>query len=171
MKTLTTSLAALCFLLLVSSCGKETAASETEIPALLSALHLGMVEKAVTGDADAQSGLGQMYYLGFGVPKDNNEAERWLLKSAHQGNAAAQYTLGMMHAAGELTPSSWNGHAPEGDVAACAWLILSGLSGYAEAHSARDQISAKMTPEQIAEAQELSKELLKQIEENRKKAK
>ena len=31
MKNLTTSLAALCFLLLVSSCGKDTAASETEV--------------------------------------------------------------------------------------------------------------------------------------------
>ena len=161
MKTLTTSLAALCFLLLVSSCGKETAASETEIPAVLSALHLRMVEKSVTGDADAQSGLGQMYYLGFGVPKDNNEAERWLLKSAHQGNAAAQFHLGVMYDNGRCVLKDY--------VAACAWLILSGLSGYAEAHSARDQISAKMTPEQIAEAQELSKELLKQIEENKKK--
>ena len=36
------------------------------------------LEKAEQGDADAQFGLGIMYYAGRGVPKDDGESARWI---------------------------------------------------------------------------------------------
>ncbi|MAE46317.1 MAG: hypothetical protein CMJ86_05425 [Planctomycetes bacterium] len=56
-------------------------------------------------------------------------------------------------------------------VAACAWYSISAFNGDEKGEWGRDRTARKMTPEQIAEAQELFKELLKQIEENKKKAK
>ncbi|MGB6065392.1 MAG: hypothetical protein WBG50_11320 [Desulfomonilaceae bacterium] len=52
---------------------------------------------AESGDAAAQSQLGNAYFQGSGVPKDYKEASRWFLKSAEQGNAVAQFFLGLMY--------------------------------------------------------------------------
>jgi len=55
------------------------------------------------------------------------------------------------------------------DVAAYAWFNLAALNGTSfSALQARDLIAKEKTPQQIAKAQELSKQLLKQIEANKK---
>ena len=48
---------------------------------------------AEQGHAEAQLWLGNCYYLGEGVPKDEAEAERWWRKAAEQGQADAQKAL------------------------------------------------------------------------------
>src|SRR5947208_2527852 len=48
------------------------------------------------GDPVAQSVLGSMYGLGFGVQKSYPEALNWVRKSAAQGYPEAQLNLGMM---------------------------------------------------------------------------
>ena len=51
---------------------------------------------AEQGYADAQCNLGDMYYLGWGVPEDCEEAAKWYQKAARQGNIAAQKALAKM---------------------------------------------------------------------------
>lgn len=41
-----------------------------------------------------QNGLGELYSLGFGVPRDDSEAIRWFLKAATQGHPRSQLNLG-----------------------------------------------------------------------------
>ena len=50
---------------------------------------------AEQGDASAQFNLGVIYDLGKGVTEDDEEAAKWYLKSANQGQAEAQYSLGV----------------------------------------------------------------------------
>ncbi len=45
----------------------------------------------------AQSDLGLMHFGGQGVPVDEVEAVKWFRKAAEQGDAKAQYRLGIMY--------------------------------------------------------------------------
>jgi TPR repeat protein len=45
---------------------------------------------AERGNADAQSDLGDLYFLGVGVTRDYREAAKWYRLSAEGGNADAQ---------------------------------------------------------------------------------
>lgn len=42
-----------------------------------------------------------MYYDGLGVRKDYSQAAKWMRQTAQQGNARAQYNLGVMYAEGQ----------------------------------------------------------------------
>ena len=46
---------------------------------------------AEKGDAEAQYGLGYLYYFGEGVAEDNKTAMKWFLLAAEQGNPKAQH--------------------------------------------------------------------------------
>ena len=59
------------------------------------------------GDAHAQSGLGNMYRSGRGVPQDFAEALRWYRKAASQGDADAQYSLANMYRKGQGMPRDY----------------------------------------------------------------
>ena len=120
-------------------------------------------KKAEAGDAAAQNNLGVKYDKGQGALKDQKEAVKWYRKAAAQGNAFAQNNLGYAYGKGEGVPKD--------DVAAYAWYSL-GAFPCQELGAENCEIVAKeMTPEQIAKAQELSKELLKKIEANKAKKK
>ena len=56
---------------------------------------------AEQGDAEAQCGLGEMYYGGEGVPQDYAEAIKWWKISAEQGHEGAQNNLGLMYIRGK----------------------------------------------------------------------
>ena len=109
---------------------------------------------AEQGDADAQYNLGVMYDNGEGVPEDDAEAVRWYRLAADQGDADAQHTLGFMYAYGE--------GVSQDDVAAHMWFDLAGARSSGDARDAivelRDAVAARMTSEQIAEAQRLARE-------------
>ena len=107
--------------------------------------------------AEAQHELGFMYFNGMGVPQDYVEAVKWYRLAADQGLADAQYDLGVMYTSGQGVPQSY--------VLAHMWLNLAAAQIPASrkedrdnAVKARDLIAAKMTPEQIAEAQKLARE-------------
>jgi uncharacterized protein len=106
------------------------------------------------GNADAQAGLGYMYALGHGVPSDYVEAVRWFRLAADQGNAKAQAGLGLMYAEGM--------GVPEDLVLAYMWLNLAAAQGKdivnEAANELKDLTEARMTRDQIAEAQRLSRE-------------
>jgi len=55
---------------------------------------------AEQGDATAQFKLGELYFRGLGVPKDEVEAVNWYRKAADQGHAIAQNYLGSMYRLG-----------------------------------------------------------------------
>ena len=50
------------------------------------------------GDADAQGYMGEMYYLGHGVPQSYVKAVKWYRKAAEQGDDEAQFELGLAYA-------------------------------------------------------------------------
>lgn len=56
-----------------------------------------VIEKATSGNADAQFDLGVMYAHGDGVEKNLPEAIKWYRKAAEQGDAYAQCNLGILY--------------------------------------------------------------------------
>jgi TPR repeat protein len=58
-------------------------------------------EKALQGDAEAQTNLAASYELGMDVPKDISEALKWYNEAAAQGNIDAIFALGMMYKLGK----------------------------------------------------------------------
>lgn len=59
-----------------------------------------LVQRAERGDAQAQYSLGNCYFYGFGVTKDQHEAVKWLRRAAEQGHTAAQNDLGHCYYSG-----------------------------------------------------------------------
>ncbi len=66
---------------------------------------------AEQGNSNAQMMLGFMYDQGRGVPQDSAETEKWLRRSAKQGNIGAQTTLRLMKERAEK--EKWHGGAAE----------------------------------------------------------
>ena len=117
---------------------------------------------------------------------DYATALRLFAPYAHQGNALAQFNLGVMHANGQGVPQNdaaaamWyrpaadRGHTaaqynlgimyangrgvPQDYIQAYKWLSLSAVHGYQGAVENRDKAARLMTPAQIAEAQKLARE-------------
>jgi TPR repeat protein len=112
---------------------------------------------AESGDAKAQYYLGFCYYYGEGITKDDHEAVKWFRKAAEQGNAEAKNNLGVLYSNGQGVPKD--------DVEAYKWLNLAAADGIVESAKNRDSITKIMTPDQIAEAQRLSREWM---EKNKK---
>ena len=76
-----------------------------------------------------------------------------LRTKAEQGDASAQFFLGGMYHSGE--------GVPEDSVTAYAWFNIAAANGVELAKSNKLRLAKKMTPEQIAKAQELSREMVK----------
>jgi TPR repeat protein len=96
-----------------------------------------------------------MYSAGMGVPVNNAEAVKWYHLAADQGNAIAQFNLGVMYANGEGVPSN--------SVIAYAWLNIAAASGDKNTIHNRSIVEAKMTSSQITAAQQLSTEIFERI--------
>jgi TPR repeat protein len=116
--------------------------------------------KAVDNGSDwAKYWLGEIYDNGEGVPQDYKEAVKWYRKAADQGIAMGQFSLGVMYAKGKGVPKDY--------VQSYAWYNLanenSDYSRREPAAESRKDLAEKMTPDQIARALELSKELGKNI--------
>ncbi len=105
---------------------------------------------AEQGYADAQVILGEVYANGEGVPEDDVEAVRWYRLAAEQGYALGQTNLGLMYANGE--------GVPEDLVLAYMWYNLAAAQGNPGARWDKIIVEQRMTREQIAEAQRLSRE-------------
>jgi len=145
---------------------------------------------AEQGDALAQTNLGQMYAHGKGVPNDFKEANKWFRKAAEQGYARAQYSLGVSYATGrgmlegDKEAVAWyrkaadQGYAgaqanlgqmyahgegvPKDHVTAYAWYNIAAANGNMEA--ARRKPGLFLSEDQREQAQELSREMLAEIE-------
>ncbi len=74
-------------------------------PLVFSQQELSSLEqKAVSGDAAAQCGLGLIYKEGQGITPDDTQAAFWFRKAAEQGNATAQVILGTLFSHGVGIP-------------------------------------------------------------------
>jgi hypothetical protein len=105
---------------------------------------------AEQGYANAELNLGSLYYKGEGVAQDYAEALKWYHKGANQGYAYCQNNLGMMYDKGEGVAQNY--------VEAYKWYNLAAAQGQTNAIQNRDILARSMTPDQIAKAQQLSKE-------------
>lgn len=105
---------------------------------------------AEQGDADAQDFLGTLYFEGWGVPKDYTKARQWWEKAATQGSSSAQSDLGLLYAKGL--------GGTQDLVQAHMWYSLAAGNGYEIATGYRNDLAKQMTPAQIAEAQQLTRE-------------
>lgn len=113
------------------------------------------LKAAEQGDFLAQTDLGLMYGAGKGVTQDYGEALKWLRPAADQGYAVAQYNLGLAYANALGVPQNY--------IQAHMWLNLAVANTTEqvlrdEAKNNLDILVARMTPEQIAEAQRLAAE-------------
>jgi len=80
----------------------------------------------------------------------------WYRKAAEQGNAKAQFNLGLMYYRGQVVTQNY--------VQAHMWFNLAAASGAKKVNAAakaRETVASKMTPKQILEAQKLAREWLK----------
>ena len=110
---------------------------------------------AEQGDAVAQTLLGSMYMNGEGVARDRAEAVKWFHLAAEQGQAVAQRWLGVMYACGLCGFLDY--------VQAHKWYSLAAARSSPgedrdQLISYRDEVEAKMSPDQVAEAQRLARE-------------
>ncbi|MFL6797385.1 MAG: tetratricopeptide repeat protein [Xanthobacteraceae bacterium] len=112
---------------------------------------------ADNGDAAAEFYLGLMFADGQGLPQDYEQAAIWYRRAAERGDAQAQYNLGLAYAKGEGVPVD--------PVSAHMWfnLAASRFPGNdaprrTAAAASRDAMAAKLSPEQLAEAQRRARE-------------
>lgn len=108
---------------------------------------------ADSGNAPARNRLASIYFWGgHGVQQDAAQAALWYRKAADQGNALAQAHLGLMYEHGYGVPRN--------AVMARMWLNLavSRAPSLSMAVKLRNEVAAKMTPAQIAEAKRLAEE-------------
>jgi hypothetical protein len=112
---------------------------------------------AEQGDASAQSELGRMYKDGRDTPQNYPEAVKWCHLAALQGRTGAQIELAEMYWFGEGIPRDY--------VRANMWLVIAAdqISGSDRQHEIaeiRANEAKSMTPDQIAEAQELARKCM-----------
>jgi TPR repeat protein len=139
---------------------------------------------AEAGHADGQFGMGLLYANGFGVPLDDEQALKWYLLAAAQTHAEAQCNIAVMYANGWGVPQSddeafkWYSLAADqgvtpaqlglarmyvggfgvakDNVQAHKWFAIAAELGDYNAASKRDSLAAKMSADEIAEANGLA---------------
>jgi hypothetical protein len=107
---------------------------------------------AEDGHQWAQRRVGLMYAEGQGTAQDHEEAAKWYRLAAAQGEHLAQISLGAMYASGTGVAQDL--------VRAHMWFALATRVSTGNARDRatenRDSIASKMTPEEIASAQEMA---------------
>lgn len=103
---------------------------------------------ARSGNADAEELIGVMYALGLGVERDDERAFDWYLRASLKGHPGAQSGLGWYYEVGRGLP------APD-LVRAYLWYALSAIGGDVDAPDSLEEITPRMSAEEIARAQTL----------------
>jgi TPR repeat protein len=105
----------------------------------------------------AQFNLGVMHAEGQGVPQDYVEAIKWYRLAAEQGEARAQFNLGVSYAEGQGADQNYILAYMWFNLAAPRFLPSETDRRRVAIHN-RDLTASRMSREQIAEAQRLSRE-------------
>jgi uncharacterized protein len=121
---------------------------------------------AQQGHVPAQCDLGVMYQKGVGVEQSYKDSLKWYHAAAEQGDTVAQHNLGSLNAKG-FRPNGlgWFNRtgfafmkATQDFVEAYKWFSLAGAGGHQCSLTDRNIIKRRMTPGQIAKAEELVEE-------------
>ena len=110
-----------------------------------------LMPQARRGNAVAERDIGIMYFGGYGFVRNSREAVKWFALSARQGQIAAQVDLGIAYATGE-------GVQPN-PVQAYVWFSAAASQrpgAKTVAAQYRDQIAAKLSPDQLQSAQRVA---------------
>ena len=94
-----------------------------------------------------------MFERGKGVLQDYKEAAKWYRLAAEQGDADAQFNLGIMFERGK--------GVQQNAVLAHMWYNISASNGTNEAINNRDNLAKRMTKEDVSKAQALARECVK----------
>jgi uncharacterized protein len=105
---------------------------------------------AEEGDIDAQYKLGLSFLTGKGSLQDFAEAMKWLVVAAERGYGLAQYELGLIYRTGKGVAINYE--------LSYAWLNLAAASGIKDAVPIRDKVMSSLDPQQLIQAQRLSRE-------------
>ena len=108
------------------------------------------LKAAKQGYVYAQNNLAVCYARGSEKVQDKVQAAKWYYRAAKQGLAASQNALGSCYANGEGLPKDY--------VEAYKWVNLAAAQANEDARGNLSIIEQWMTPEQIAQAQELARE-------------
>ena len=137
---------------------------------------------AEEGIAGAQFCVGRLYANGFGVAMNDDLALQWYGRAAEQGHSEAQYSLGLMNSNGwgvamnnEAAANWYQMAAEQGFVAAqtslaklyengrgvelnfveaYTWFQIAAQLGDLNAGYDRDNVASRLSPEQLATAQQ-----------------
>lgn len=143
---------------------------------------------AERGETWAQVNLGLLYAQGLGVQEDTREAMKWFRMAAEQGDATAQHCLGMIYEEGRgISPDyekaakwyrlaadqgfSWAQHylglmylrgqgVERDNIQAYLWLGLAAEAGHEDAGLAKQVLAECMAPEEVVQAEQLTREWL-----------
>ena len=127
----------------------------TGVPQDLREAHRWLARSAENGHRFSQLQLGRSYEVGEIARQDFPEAAKWYRRSALQGTVQAQTLLGLFYLEGRGVPQDY--------VRAHMWLNISASNerqddnfdlNLPSAKVTRDKITARMTPAQVALAQE-----------------
>lgn len=140
------SFAVILFFLLLAPLGREGLAAEW-LDWLVSRVG------AELGMADAQYQLGQLYEK-KGGPSANMNAVSWYRKSADQGNLDAQARLGILLEKGKGTSVNL--------IESYIFYNIAALKGDKAAEENRDALERRMNPADIATAQKITRERMRQ---------
>lgn len=121
-----------------------------QIPETLEETVASFRTKAEKGDAVAQFMLGACFLTGFGIPKDDTEAVKWLTKASEQGFADAQFTLSGVYADGIVVQKDM--------VEAYKWILLAHAQGCRKASEEMTKIERVLTAQQRVEGQRRARE-------------
>lgn len=99
-------------------------------------------QMAIKGDPNAQNALGLHYATGDGVELNEQEAIRWFIKAAEQGNVLAQSKLGSIYYSGRGVPQDPN--------RAYFWMAVARLNGDDASKTLAPFVRARLTRAQVA---------------------
>ena len=117
--------------------------------------HLWLDLSAKQGNSLAQFYLASCYYYGKGVARDFREAAQWFESCMNQRNLGSEQTN---EAAVVLATMYYDGNGVIQDYARShMWYNVASANGHERAAMNRDILASKMTPQQIADAQELAR--------------
>ncbi|NNE85951.1 MAG: hypothetical protein HKN28_18465 [Alphaproteobacteria bacterium] len=112
---------------------------------------------AERGDARAQYNLGVVLFNGQGVPHDPVKAVEWYRAAADQGYGPAQANLSFMYETGQGLLQNY--------IEAYKWSTLAASHGV-NVRRTLDSLAAKMTPAQIADAEQAAATWKPRLSEN-----
>lgn len=127
------------------------------------ALRVGQYDRAAKlfaapaekGVVKAQLHLGNLHYLGLGVPQDYAKAAHWYERAARKNDARGQYNLALLH---------HNGFGQvQDEVNSLAWFLLANENGNTRAEAFLRSISGSLNPNRVQLARQTKERLQREI--------